>query len=120
VCPLDPAWPRTVHLSGEAVCFYLLATAKSGAIERFAHDSAFSAARQAAAGISGCFPIIGRAIERAGRSGFRRSNLPGCAGRRFPGERASGSRVGTGETSSADNRSSYGEPLTNAEALENT
>lgn len=85
VCPLDAGWPRTVHLAGEAVCYYLLATGKAGAGERFADDPVFAVARETVAAIGERFPVVGRTVERAARSGFRRSNLPGRSSGPIPG-----------------------------------
>jgi len=36
ICPLDPRWPKAVHLPGERVCPYVLATGKAGAEQRYA------------------------------------------------------------------------------------
>jgi hypothetical protein len=75
VCPLDAAWPRTVHLSGEAVCYYLLATGKAGAAERFADDPVFAGARELAAPIGERFPRIQRDVAYAARFGLRGDHL---------------------------------------------
>ena len=86
ICPLDPKWPRAVHLGGERVCFYLLASGKEGAEERFRDDPIFAACRIALPLVVARHPVIGRVVERAAKSPFRKCNLPGRASKSGAGE----------------------------------
>src|SRR5262245_8356953 len=77
VCPLDPHWPRTVHLEDEIVCPYLLASRKKGAADYFKDDPVFPVVLGRAPAVVVRFPAIERAIERASRSGIRGANRRG-------------------------------------------
>lgn len=80
VCPLDPT--PTVHLHGEQVRPYLLASDKAGAAERFFRDQVFADCCRLLPTVVHRHPAIGRAVAEAAKRPFRRSNLPHCAGRR--------------------------------------
>jgi hypothetical protein len=71
ICPLDPLWPRAVHLEHEPVCFYLRSTSKAGAEEHFADDPAFQKARLELPVISARHPDIARQVRRASRYGIQ-------------------------------------------------
>jgi hypothetical protein len=71
ICPLDPRWPTAYHRSGERVCHYLLVAAKDGADDRFADDAVYAACRTALPMVAARWPAIGKAVEKAGRTGFR-------------------------------------------------
>jgi hypothetical protein len=70
---LDPI--PTVHLNGEPVCPYLLATGKAGAFERYAGDPVFAVAKERLPTIAAAHPLIARAVERAARYPFRKPNV---------------------------------------------
>lgn len=80
VCPLDPSWRRTVHLSGEKVCYYLLVSGKAGATERFADDAIFQRCQELAPEVGRRFRQIEKAIEKAARTGFKGANLMADSG----------------------------------------
>lgn len=69
VCPLDPT--PTVMLSGEKVCHYLLVSGKEGAGERYKEDATFAAVLEQIPRVVREYPLIGPAIARAAKSGFR-------------------------------------------------
>jgi len=73
VCPLDPT--PAAHLPGEQVCPFLLASGKSGAAERFAEDTAFVECVRRLPVIAARHTTIGRAVEKASRTGLRGANL---------------------------------------------
>lgn len=75
VCPLDDRLPKAVHLAGEATCFYLRASGKAGAAERFRNDPTFAECVERLPAIVATHPDIGRSVERAAKTGFRKSNL---------------------------------------------
>jgi hypothetical protein len=77
ICPLDPLWRSAVHLSGEKVCPYLLATGKEGAAEYYAGQWEFEAVREKAAEVCAAHPAISRKVQRAADSGFRGGHLKG-------------------------------------------
>ena len=74
VCPLDPI--PTVHLDGEPVCPYLLATGKAGADERYRDDPVFAVAKERLPALAAEHPPIERAVTRAARYPLRRLNIP--------------------------------------------
>lgn len=73
VCPLDPV--PTVHLGGEPVCYYLLASGKAGAVERFADDPTFAECVARLPELAERHPDIGRKVQVAARTGFRGAHL---------------------------------------------
>lgn len=75
LCPLDPHWRRTAHLSAEKVCSYLLASGKAGAAQRFADDRVFLACLDVLPEVTAKHPDIRRGVEKAARSGFKADNL---------------------------------------------
>lgn len=75
ICPIDPRWPSAVHLDGERVCPYLLASGKPGAAERYATDPAFRECLLQLPLITGRHPDIRRRVVKAARSGFKSDNL---------------------------------------------
>ena len=74
ICPLDTT--PAVHLPGEPVCFYLRASGKAGAAERFNDDPVFAACTARLRAVVGRYPDVRRRVEIAAESGFHRSNLP--------------------------------------------
>ena len=70
-CPLDPKRHKAVHLTGEPVCPYLLATGKPGAAERFADDPVYAVCLDRVEEIVNRHPDIARKVAVAARSGFR-------------------------------------------------
>lgn len=77
VCPLDER--KAVHLSGDRVCYYLTASGKPGAEERFQDDPIFEACKAKLPVIAARHPEIRRRVEAAARTGFRGKNLIGKA-----------------------------------------
>jgi hypothetical protein len=77
ICPLDDGWDRAAHLPGEPVCFYLRASRKDGAAERFRDDPTFAACAKRLPEVTGKHPDIRRSVEKAARSGFRGGHLIG-------------------------------------------
>ena len=69
VCPLDPA--RGVHLVGDRVCVYALASGKTGAIERYQNFPEFLEVGRRLPELVIRFPAIRRAVERAAKQPFR-------------------------------------------------
>jgi hypothetical protein len=98
VCPLDPGWRSAVHLRGERVCQYLLATGKAGAAERFAGDPVFRVVLPMVNAVAARFPDIGHKAAAAARSGFRQDNL---APRKPPPEATSGALYGKSDAAEA-------------------
>ena len=96
VCPLDPAWRKAVHLPGEPVCRYLLASGKAGAADHYRDDPAFAACREHLAGVCDRHPDIARQVRRAAGSGFRGQHLRGrvVAGEPVPGAEPGGAALG--------------------------
>lgn len=86
ICPIDPKWPMAAHLHGERVCPYLLATGKQGAEDKYRNDPVFAACRVALPLVGARHPAIGRVVERAAGSPFRKCNLPGRASKSGAGE----------------------------------
>jgi hypothetical protein len=76
LCPLEPAWREVQHLPGEKVCKYLLDSGKAGAAERYADDPTFAAVMEQREAVCRKHRAIEYEVERAARSGFRKSNLP--------------------------------------------
>lgn len=77
ICPLDPLRGRAVHLPGEPVCGYLLATGKVGAGEKYAADPVYATCAERLPEIATRWPDIGRRVARSARSGFLGANLSG-------------------------------------------
>ena len=73
VCPLDKR--LAMHLPNESVCYYLRASGKEGAGERFRDDPIFRACLERLPEISKRFPDIRRQVARAARKGFKGKNL---------------------------------------------
>jgi hypothetical protein len=73
ICPLDPGHPGSLHLKGERVCRFLLATGKAGAEEHYRGNLVFAEAKRRVAAIAATFPVIGRAVERAARQPLKRT-----------------------------------------------
>src|SRR5690242_10536270 len=90
ICPVDPQWPWAAHLKGERVCFYLLASAKVGAAERFADDPVYHACKASLEAVAAKHPLVRRAVEVASESGFRGGHLIGVG----PPKRGAGIGVG--------------------------
>jgi len=76
LCPLDPRWRLAVHLPGERVCFYLLASGKAGAAERLGEDKVYLTCLEVLPEVLAKHSNIRVKVEAAARTGFRRSNLP--------------------------------------------
>src|SRR5262249_2063880 len=64
-CPLDPVWRTAVHLPGEKVCAYLLATGKEGATERHVDAPVFQEALVRLLKVRANHPEIGGLVEKA-------------------------------------------------------
>jgi hypothetical protein len=77
ICPLDSLWRKAVHLSGEKVCPYLLATGKDGAAEYYARQWELEAVGEKAAEVCAAHPAIARKVQQATDSGFRGGHLKG-------------------------------------------
>ena len=77
ICPLAPLWRSAVHLPGEKVCPYLLATGKQGSEERYADDPIFAACRERLPEVAAKHPDIATKVERAAKSRFKGDNLIG-------------------------------------------
>nr|UXE44386.1 hypothetical protein Hi04_10k_c2220_00020 [uncultured bacterium] len=75
VCPIDPDWPSTNHLSGEKVCPYLMRTGKPGEAELLAADPVGRTALALVEEIGTVFPAIGRAVKRASQTGAKGAHL---------------------------------------------
>src|SRR5262245_44742912 len=75
VCPLDPRWRSVVHLPGEKVCTYALASGKPGAAEHYADSEAFRHVLPVVQELCDRFPDIGRAVRNASRFGIKGANL---------------------------------------------
>lgn len=73
VCPLDLT--LAAHLPGEPVCFYLRASGKQGAAERFRDDPVFAACLARLPLITGRSADIRRRVELAAGSGFKGAHL---------------------------------------------
>ena len=73
ICPL--ASTLAAHLPGEPVCFYLRASGKQGAAERFRDDPVFAACLARLPVITAKSPDIRRRVELAARSGFKGGHL---------------------------------------------
>jgi hypothetical protein len=71
-CPLSR---DGLHLPGEKVCFFLLNSGKMGAAERFQDDSIFAECVKKLPQIAAKYPDIGRAVEKASKTGFRSRHL---------------------------------------------
>jgi hypothetical protein len=68
ICPIDPLWPGAVHPEGEMVCFYLRASGKEGAAERFKDAPVFQACLEQLPAVAARHPDIRRRVERAAHS----------------------------------------------------
>ena len=75
VCPLDPRWEKTIHLSGEAVCLYLRNAVKVGADERYVGHAVYAACKERIPLIIAKFPDIARGLERAAKTGFKTGKI---------------------------------------------
>lgn len=73
ICPLDAT--LAAHLPGEPVCFYLRASGKEGAAERFRDDPVFAACLARLPVITGRSPDIRRRVKLAAGSGFKGGHL---------------------------------------------
>jgi hypothetical protein len=93
ICPLAPRWPTAVHLHGEKVCPYLLATGKAGVEQHYAGDPVYEACRVQLPLIVAKYSNIRTRVAAAARQGFRSDNL-----RRTT--RSGGKDAGAGEESS--------------------
>jgi hypothetical protein len=88
--PLNPRWRTAVHLPGEPVCRYLLASGKAGAAEHYAGDPVFPAALGQLAAVCQRHPRTAGDIARSARKGLRKGNpawqkaAPGVAGQGDP------------------------------------
>jgi hypothetical protein len=74
LCPADPRWPSACHVKGEAVCRYLLGTAKRGAAAHYGADPQYRIALAVVGPVGERFPAIARAVALAARSGFPGGN----------------------------------------------
>jgi hypothetical protein len=70
VCPLQPT--RGVHLVGDRVCVYLLASGKVGAAERYRNFPEFTEVLRQLPELMIRFPAIRRAVKRAAKQPLRR------------------------------------------------
>jgi hypothetical protein len=86
VCPLEST--LAAHLPGDRVCYYLLASGKAGADERFQDDPVFADCRDRLPEVAYYYPEIRRAVDRAAKSGFRSAHLIGRRLQRCAGEPA--------------------------------
>ncbi len=75
VCPLDPSWRKAVHLPGEPMCRYLLASGKAGAAEHYRGEPEFAACCQVCPAACRKHPDIAKRVARAAPTGFRGDNL---------------------------------------------
>jgi hypothetical protein len=80
ICPLDPRWPSAVHLQGEPVCRYLLASGKAGAADHYRDDPTFKAVLGVLPTVLAQHPDIARRVAVAARSGFKGEHLRKPAG----------------------------------------
>src|SRR5262245_49711341 len=71
VCPLDPLWPSAVHLGGEPVCRYLLASGKAGVEEKYGTDPVYRRVLVELPLVLERHPMIAYEVARSARSGFR-------------------------------------------------
>ena len=71
ICPLDPRWPEAVHLGGEPVCRYLLASGKAGVDEKYGADPAYRQALVELPLVCEKHPLIAYEVARSARKGFR-------------------------------------------------
>jgi hypothetical protein len=97
VCPLEST--LAAHLPGDRVCYYLLASGKAGADERFQDDPVFADCRDRLPEVAYYYPEIRRAVDRAAQSGFRGGNLIDRGSRLRPVDRAVAS--GNGDSDGA-------------------
>jgi hypothetical protein len=79
-CPLDPGHLKTVHLQGEPICRYLLASGKDGAAAYYQNDPTFEACLVQLEPVRQRFADIDRRVTIASRSGFRGAHLRGSHG----------------------------------------
>src|SRR5262245_17101878 len=70
VCPLDPRWRSAVHLPGEKVCTYALASGKPGAAEHYADSVAFRHVLPVVQELCDRFPDIATRVKAAARQGI--------------------------------------------------
>jgi hypothetical protein len=71
ICVLDPAWPKAVHLHGEPVCHYALASGKPGAAEKYADDPVYRQVLMELPLVCERHSDIKAKVARAARTGFR-------------------------------------------------
>lgn len=71
ICPVDARWRTSVHLRGEKVCPYLLATGKAGVEERLGDDPVFRECLTQLPEVVARHPDIGRKVEQAAKYGFK-------------------------------------------------
>ena len=74
ICPLDPHWSSSAHLSGERVCTYLLASVKPGGVATIPAEIAETVV-QLGPKIAERFGAIGSRMETAKTSPVRGANL---------------------------------------------
>jgi hypothetical protein len=75
ICPLDVHRTGAIHLPGEPVCTYLLASGKVGAAERYAEDPVFAVALESLPSITARWSNIARAVERAAKYPLRTGDV---------------------------------------------
>jgi hypothetical protein len=75
VCPLDPCCTKAVHLAGEPVCRYLLASGKAGAAPYYAADPTFTAVLRLMPAVLARHGDIARRVASAAQSGIRGRHL---------------------------------------------
>jgi hypothetical protein len=81
VCPLAP--DEGIHVTDEAVCFYLRQSGKAGADAYFAarpNEPTYTACKLALPVLAAKYPDIGRRVERASRSPIQGSRRQGFLG----------------------------------------
>jgi len=71
ICPLDPLWPSAVHLGGEPICPYLLATGKAGVQEKYGQDPVYRQVLLELPLVLEKHPLIAYEVARSARTGFR-------------------------------------------------
>jgi hypothetical protein len=70
ICPLDPAWRSAVHLPGEPVCHYALASGKPGAAEKYADDPVYRRVLFELPLVTAQHSDIRYKVKRAAQTGF--------------------------------------------------
>jgi hypothetical protein len=76
---LDPDWRKAVHLSGEKVCHYLLASGKAGAADHYRDDRTFASVLPMVGEVCDRHADIQRKVDKAARTGIKARHLSRAA-----------------------------------------